>query len=144
MAGVLLCSGTLTLLSGKAYLAAHWNASSQPEQWQRAARLEPGNAEYWAHLGRLGQWELRPGGNQEAIGYLEKATGINPLSADLWMELADAYQASGDPGRVARIVPQIPIGRCGTPEEIAETVVFLLSDAASYVTGAILDVAGGR
>jgi NAD(P)-dependent dehydrogenase (short-subunit alcohol dehydrogenase family) len=37
-----------------------------------------------------------------------------------------------------------PIGRPGTAEEIAEAAVWLISDAASYVTGALLDVAGGR
>jgi NAD(P)-dependent dehydrogenase (short-subunit alcohol dehydrogenase family) len=36
------------------------------------------------------------------------------------------------------------MGRAGRPEEVAEAIVWLLSDAASYATGAILDVAGGR
>ena len=37
-----------------------------------------------------------------------------------------------------------PLGRPGTPDEIAEAAVWLISDAASYVTGALLDVSGGR
>jgi NAD(P)-dependent dehydrogenase (short-subunit alcohol dehydrogenase family) len=52
--------------------------------------------------------------------------------------------ASGDPDRAQRLGPGTPIGRAGVPSEIAEAVVFLLSDAASYITGAILDVSGGR
>jgi NAD(P)-dependent dehydrogenase (short-subunit alcohol dehydrogenase family) len=52
--------------------------------------------------------------------------------------------ASGDPERAKRLGPGTPIGRAGVPSEIAEAVVFLLSDAASYITGAILDVSGGR
>jgi NAD(P)-dependent dehydrogenase (short-subunit alcohol dehydrogenase family) len=51
---------------------------------------------------------------------------------------------SGDPDRAKRLGPATPIGRAGIPSEIAEAVVFLLSDAASYITGAILDVSGGR
>ncbi len=46
----------------------------------------------------------------------------------------------GDPGRGARIGATTPIGRAGTPEEIAEAILWLLTPQASYVTGAILDV----
>ena len=48
------------------------------------------------------------------------------------------------PGRLQRLTPTIPMGRGGRPEEVAAAVVWLLSDAAAYVTGALLDVAGGR
>lgn len=48
------------------------------------------------------------------------------------------------PGRLQRLTPTIPMGRSGRPEEVAAAVVWLLSDAAAYVTGALLDVAGGR
>jgi len=48
------------------------------------------------------------------------------------------------PGRVERITPSVPMQRAGTPEEIAETVLFLLSDASSYTTGTNIRVAGGR
>jgi NAD(P)-dependent dehydrogenase (short-subunit alcohol dehydrogenase family) len=52
--------------------------------------------------------------------------------------------STGEPGRVARMTPAIPLGRAAAPEEVAEPILWLLSDAASYVTGAILRVAGGR
>ena len=48
------------------------------------------------------------------------------------------------PGRVERITPTVPMQRAGTAEEVAETVLFLLSDGASYTTGANVRVAGGR
>jgi NAD(P)-dependent dehydrogenase (short-subunit alcohol dehydrogenase family) len=48
------------------------------------------------------------------------------------------------PGRLERITPLLPMGRPGTADEIAEGILFLLSDAASYVTGSVLNVAGGR
>jgi tetratricopeptide (TPR) repeat protein len=96
---VVLFSGILTFFSGKAYLAAQWNASPNPELWLKAVRLEPGNAEYWARVGLSRQGDLSPGGIHEAVRYLQRATQLNPRSSDLWMELADVYQTSGDPVR---------------------------------------------
>jgi NAD(P)-dependent dehydrogenase (short-subunit alcohol dehydrogenase family) len=52
--------------------------------------------------------------------------------------------SSGEPGRVARIAPSIPLRRAAQPDEIAEVVLFALSEAASYVVGSILRVGGGR
>ena len=48
------------------------------------------------------------------------------------------------PGRMERILPMLPQGRAGSPEEVAEGILFLLSDAASYVNGANLRVSGAR
>lgn len=56
----------------------------------------------------------------------------------------DIHDASGVVGRLERLTPSIPIGRPGTAEEVAEAVLFLLSDTASYTTGAVLKISGGR
>ncbi len=54
------------------------------------------------------------------------------------------HAASGAPDRLVRMVPGIPMGRVGTPEEVAAAVLWLLSPEASYVTGATIDAGGGR
>lgn len=56
----------------------------------------------------------------------------------------EIHATSGNPDRAHILGKQTPLGRAGTPEEVAEAIVWLLSDAASYVTGAIIDMAGGK
>jgi len=56
----------------------------------------------------------------------------------------EIHASGGQPGRAQRLAPQIPMQRPGTAQEIANAIVWLLSDEASYATGSILDVTGGR
>ena len=56
----------------------------------------------------------------------------------------EIHASSGDPDRAHRLAPMVPMKRIGKAEEIADAVLWLMSDEASYVTGAILDVSGGR
>jgi len=54
------------------------------------------------------------------------------------------HAANGEPGRLQRMMPTIPMNRAGLPSEVAEGVLWLLSPGASYTTGAILEIGGGR
>jgi NAD(P)-dependent dehydrogenase (short-subunit alcohol dehydrogenase family) len=54
------------------------------------------------------------------------------------------FHDNASPGRLERMAPQIPMLRSGSPDEVATAVAWLCSDEASYVTGAFVDVAGGR
>jgi glucose 1-dehydrogenase len=54
------------------------------------------------------------------------------------------HAKGGEPGRAARLAPGVPLRRTGSAEEVAQAVLWLMSDQASYVTGSTLDVTGGR
>ncbi|HEX9586104.1 MAG TPA: SDR family oxidoreductase, partial [Gammaproteobacteria bacterium] len=56
----------------------------------------------------------------------------------------DIHASGGEPGRVDRVKAFVPMKRGGTPEEVAHAIMWLLSDEASYITGSIIDITGGR
>ena len=56
----------------------------------------------------------------------------------------EIHASGGQPERARQLAPQVPMQRAGSAEEVAQAIVWLLSPAASYTTGALLDVAGGR
>ncbi len=68
-----------------------------------------------------------------------RVNGVRPGIID-----TDIHASSGNPGRVTELNHEIPMRRCGTPMEVAEVILWLMSDAAGYVTGATIDVSGGR
>jgi len=99
------------------------------------------------------------GSPHEYVHYAAAKAGVDALVVGLAKELADQgvrvnavapgmvrtgiHDAAGDPGRLERVVGRIPAGRVGEPPEVAAAVAWLLGDEASYVTGAVLRVAGG-
>jgi NAD(P)-dependent dehydrogenase (short-subunit alcohol dehydrogenase family) len=102
----------------------------------------------------------RLGSPGEYVDYAGSKAALDTLAIGLAKELAphgvrvnavrpgvietDIHASAGQPDRAQRVGATTPMGRPGRPEEVGDAIVWLLSDAASYTTGAILDVAGGR
>jgi NAD(P)-dependent dehydrogenase (short-subunit alcohol dehydrogenase family) len=105
----------------------------------RAAKL--GSAGEWVHyaMSKGAIDSLTVGLAREVAGEGIRVNAVAPGHV-----LTDIHKEAGDPQRPVRMAPAIPMGRPGTPEEIAAGVIWLLSPAASYVTGTILEIGGGR
>lgn len=102
----------------------------------------------------------RGGGAGEWVHYAASKGAVNTFTTGLAREVAaegirvnavapglidtELHAANGAPDRIERMTPSIPMQRPGTAEEVAAGVVWLLSDAASYVTGTVLEIGGGR
>jgi NAD(P)-dependent dehydrogenase (short-subunit alcohol dehydrogenase family) len=68
-----------------------------------------------------------------------RVNGVRPGVID-----TDIHASGGQPQRAAQLAPQLPMQRAGTADEVAAAIVWLLGDAAAYVTATTLDVSGGR
>ncbi|BCD87364.1 short-chain dehydrogenase [Pseudomonas solani] len=102
----------------------------------------------------------RLGAPNEYIDYAAAKGAIDAMTVGLAKEVAaegirvnavrpgvirtEIHASGGEPKRVERVAASIPLGRGGEAEEIAKAILWLASDEASYTTGALLDVAGGR
>jgi len=78
------------------WLADHRVESGRLDLMERGAALEPGNADAWDRLGQMRQWDIMNADPTQAVADLEKAVKDDPLSAHNWMDLAAAYEDSGD------------------------------------------------
>ena len=96
------------------------------------------------------------GGTGEYVFYAAAKGGVDVLARGLAREVVkEGIRVNAvrpgvtdteihEAGRLERVTPLLPMGRPGQPEEIAEAILYLLSDQASYVTGSVLNVSGGR
>ncbi|KPA99144.1 MULTISPECIES: SDR family oxidoreductase [Pseudomonas] len=104
-----------------------------------AARLGSANeyVDYAASKGALDTFTL--GLSKELAGEGIRVNAVRPGYI-----FTEFHALSGDPDRVSKLEPGIPMGRGGRAEEVAEGIIWLLSDKASYTTGTFVDLAGGR
>jgi len=104
-----------------------------------AAKLGAPNqyVDYAASKGAIDTMTL--GLAKEVAGEGIRVNGVRPGIID-----TDIHASGGLPDRVKEMAPQLPMRRAGTSEEVAEAILWLLSDASSYTTGSCIEVTGGR
>ena len=111
-------------------------------------------------LVNLSSAAARLGSPNEYVDYAGSKGAIDTMTIGLSKELAprgirvnairpglidtEIHASGGAPDRAFRLAAQVPMGRPGTAEEVARTILFLLSDESAYINGAIIDVTGGR
>ncbi|MSO67544.1 MAG: SDR family oxidoreductase [Pseudolabrys sp.] len=119
-------------------------------------RMSTANGGGGGSIVMLGSIASVTGGAGEYVFYAAAKGGIDALTIGLAREVAKEGVRLNtirpgptdteihEPGRLERITPLLPMGRPGQPQEIAEAILFLLSDAASYISGATINVSGAR
>lgn len=123
-------------------------------------RMSTRHGGYGGAIVNISSLAARTGGAGEWVHYAASKGAVNTFTIGLAREVAaegirvnavapgliatDIHAANGVPDRLERLSPTIPLGRAGWPAEVAEGVLWLLSDAASYTTGTILEIGGGR
>jgi NAD(P)-dependent dehydrogenase (short-subunit alcohol dehydrogenase family) len=103
-----------------------------------------------AEIGGAGEW-VHYAASKGALDSLTigaarelAASGIRVNAVSPGLIETDLHARAGLPDRLTRLVSGVPMGRTGSAEEVAEAVLWLASDAASYITGVIVPISGGR
>lgn len=104
-----------------------------------AATLGGANEYVWYAASKGAIESMTVGLSRELTGDAIRVNAVSP-----GMIATGIHAAGGMPDRLERLGPTLPMARPGQPEEVAEAIVFLLSGAASYITGTVLRVSGGR
>ncbi|SDT10828.1 NAD(P)-dependent dehydrogenase, short-chain alcohol dehydrogenase family [Pseudomonas asplenii] len=123
-------------------------------------RMSPRHGGQGGSIVNVSSAAARLGSANEYVDYAASKGALDTFTLGLSKELAsegirvnavrpgfihtEFHALSGDPDRVSKLEPGIPMGRGGRAEEVAEGIIWLLSDKASYTTGTFLDLAGGR
>jgi NAD(P)-dependent dehydrogenase (short-subunit alcohol dehydrogenase family) len=123
-------------------------------------RMSVGHGGTGGSIVNLSSAASRLGSPGEYIDYAASKGAIDTMTIGLAREVAqegirvnavrpglvntDIHASGGQPDRLERLAPLVPMGRSGEAHEVAHAVVWLCSDEASYVTGALIDVSGGR
>jgi|SRR5579872_1471914 len=90
----LFVTGFLAFFSIRAALASYYSQKGDLNGYERATALEPSNSEYWFLLGRFWQYNFENPDLELAISAYRKALSLNPESADVWADLATAYETA--------------------------------------------------
>ena len=125
-----------------------------------ARRLSTSRGGRGGYIVLLSSVAARLGSPFEYVDYAGSKAAVDTLAVGLAKELApegvrvnsvrpglidtEIHASGGQPDRAHRLGATTPLGRPGQADEVAEAIIWLLGDQASYVTGAILDVSGGR
>lgn len=149
-----------------------FKASDLNEMWQAnitsqflcageaVKRMSTANGGSGGAIVNMSSAAARIGGANGMLDYAATKGAIDTLTIGMAVELGpqgirvnavrpglietSIHDSTGDLERLKKLVAAVPLGRTGPPEEVADAVLYLLSEKASYVSGALLDIGGGR
>ena len=123
-------------------------------------RMSTTNGGHGGAIVNLSSLAARTGSPNEYVDYAASKGAIDSFTRGLAAEVAEQgirvnavrpgfihtemHASGGEPDRIERVKAFVPLKRGGRPEEVAQAILWLLSEEASYTTGAFIDVAGGR
>jgi NAD(P)-dependent dehydrogenase (short-subunit alcohol dehydrogenase family) len=147
----------------EAMLADHWRINITSQflcAGEAAKRMSMRNGGKGGAIVNMSSRAAVIGGANGMLAYAASKGAIDTFTHGLSIELAahgirvnavrpgliatDIHDDTGDKERLTKLVGFVPQGRVGSPEEVGEAVLWLLSPAASYVTGSLVDIGGGR